>query len=569
MLQALAIRDVVLIDRLDLAFERGLSVLTGETGAGKSILMDALGLALGARGDAGLVRKGATGATVTASFEPAARHPVHALLREHGIEAEGQVILRRTLGADGRSRAFVNDQPASVGLLREIGGTLVEVHGQFESHGLLDIATHRAALDAFAGHSGLVDDVAAAHAAWRAAVEAEATARDDASRAEQDADFLRHALDELDALDPKLGEEAELAQQRAMLGAREKLIDALNGALGDLTAQKGVESHLRTAQRQLERVAAQAAGRLDAALAALDRAAVEAVEAIAQIQAFGASLDLDPQALERAEERLFALRALARKHRIEVDALAGFRADVARRLAAIDDREGFLAALAKTAAAARTRYVSAAGALSKSRAAAADKLDRAVMRELPPLKLEKARFRTLREDLPEGAWNAAGADRIVFEVATNPGSNPGPLDRIASGGELARFMLALKVVLARSASAPTLVFDEVDAGLGGAAAAAVGERLARLAKDVQVLVVTHSPQVAARGSHHWRVAKGSRGAITLTTVAALDTEARREEIARMLSGASITAAARAAADSLLRGESAEGGERGRKKAIPA
>ena len=282
------------------------------------------------------------------------------MLREHGIESEGQVILRRTLGADGRSRAFVNDQPASVGLLREIGETLVEVHGQFESHGLLDVATHRAALDAFAGHGGLVDDVAAAHAAWREAAEAETTARDEAARAVQDADFLRHALDELDALDPKPGEEAELAQQRAMLGAREKLIDALNGALGDLTAQKGVEGHLRTAQRQLERVAAQAAGRLDAALAALDRAAVESVEAIAQIQAFGASLDLDPQALERAEERLFALRALARKHRVDVDALAGFRADVARRLAAIDDREGFLAALAKTAAAARTRYVAAA-----------------------------------------------------------------------------------------------------------------------------------------------------------------------------------------------------------------
>ena len=266
MLQALAIRDVVLIDRLDLAFERGLSVLTGETGAGKSILLDALGLALGARGDAGLVRKGAAGATVTASFEPAPRHPVHAMLREHGIEADGLVILRRTLGADGRSRAFVNDQPASVGLLREIGQALVEVHGQFESHGLLDIATHRAALDAFAAHGALVDDVAAAHAAWRAAADAETAARDEAARAEQDADFLRHALDELDALDPKPGEEAELARQRSMLGAREKLIDALNGALGDLTSQKGVEGNLRTAQRQLERVAAQAAGRLDAAL---------------------------------------------------------------------------------------------------------------------------------------------------------------------------------------------------------------------------------------------------------------------------------------------------------------
>jgi DNA repair protein RecN (Recombination protein N) len=561
MLQALAIRDVVLIDRLDIAFERGLSVLTGETGAGKSILLDALGLALGARADAGLVRKGATTATVTASFEPPARHPVHGLLREHGIETDGTVILRRTLGADGRSRAFVNDQPASVGLLREVGQSLVEVHGQFDTHGLLDVATHRAALDAFAAHEALAEEVATAHAAWRAAAEAETAARNDASRAEQDAEFLRHALDELDALDPKPGEEAELAQQRAMLGAREKLVDALNGALGDLTSQKGVESHLRTAQRQLERVSAQAAGRLDAALTALDRAAVEAVEAIAQIQAFGRSLELDPQALERAEERLFALRALARKHRVEADGLAALRADVARRLAAIDDREGVLAALAKATAAARTRYVAAAETLSKSRIAAAEKLDKAVMRELPPLKLEKAQFRSLREALPESGWSATGIDRIVFQVATNPGSDPGPLDRIASGGELARFMLALKVALARSASAPTLIFDEVDAGLGGAAAAAVGERLARLARDVQVLVVTHSPQVAARGLHHWRVAKGSRGATTLTTVAALDATARREEIARMLSGASVTAAARAAADSLLRGEAAGNGKK--------
>jgi DNA repair protein RecN (Recombination protein N) len=567
MLQALAIRDVVLIDRLDLDFERGLSVLTGETGAGKSILLDALGLALGARGDAALVRKGAASAIVTASFEPAPRHPVRTLLTEQGIESEGPVILRRVLGADGRGRAFVNDQPASVGLLRQIGALLVEIHGQFDNHGLLDTATHRAALDAFAGHGDAVAEVGRLYTAWSDAREVETAARDQAARAVQDADFLRHALEELDALDPKPGEEAELAEQRAMLGAREKLIDALNGALADLTAQKGVEGGLRAAQRQLERVSPQAAGRLDAAIAALDRAAVEAVEAVAQIQAFGASLDRDPQALERAEERLFALRALARKHRVGVDALAALRADVAQRLAAIDDRDGHLAALGKAASAARAKYLAAAEALSQAREAAAEKLARAIARELPPLKLEKARFRARRETLPEGGWHAEGIDRVVFEVATNPGSDPGPLDRIASGGELARFMLALKVVLARSTSAPTLIFDEVDAGLGGAAAAAVGERLARLARDVQVLVVTHSPQVAARGSHHWRVAKSSRGATTTTSVESLDMAARREEIARMLSGASITAAARAAADSLLRGETTD--DKPTKKAVRA
>lgn len=567
MLQALAIRDVVLIDRLDLSFERGLSVLTGETGAGKSILLDALGLALGARGDAGLVRKGATTATVTASFEPSPQHPVRALLGEHGIEADGPVILKRVLGADGRGRAFVNDQPASVGLLRQIGALLVEIHGQFDNHGLLDSATHRAALDAFAGAAEAVAETGRLHAAWRKAGEAEAAARDQAARAVQDADFLRHALEELDALDPKPGEEAELAEQRAMLGGREKLIEALNGALAELATQKGVEGNLRSAQRQLERVLPQASGRLDAAIAALDRAAVEAVEALAQIQAFGASLERDPHALERAEERLFALRALARKHRVEVDKLAALRAEVAQRLAAIDDREGHLAVLAKATTAARTTFLAAAESLSKTREAAADKLARAVSRELAPLKLEKARFRTRRETLPESGWHAEGIDRVVFEVATNPGSDPGALDRIASGGELARFMLALKVVLARSTSAPTLIFDEVDAGLGGAAAAAVGERLARLAKDVQVLVVTHSPQVAARGGHHWRVAKSSRGATTTTTVESLDDGARREEIARMLSGASITAAARAAADALLRGESGE--EKAVKKAARA
>jgi DNA repair protein RecN (Recombination protein N) len=522
---------------------------------------------LGARGDAGLVRKGAAAATVTACFEPSAKHPVRALLTEHAIESDGPVILRRSLGADGRSRAFVNDQPASVGLLRQISALLVEVHGQFDNHGLLDIATHRAALDAFAGHGEAVAQVGTLHAAWRAALEAETEAREQAARAVQDADFLRHALAELDGLDPRPGEEAELAEQRAMLGGREKLIEALNGALADLNAHKGVEGSLRAAQRQLERVLPQAAGRLDAAIAALDRAAVETVEALAQIQAFGASLDRDPQALERAEERLFALRALARKHRVEVDALAALRTDVARRLAAIDDRDGHLAALAKASAAARGQYLAAAQALSKDREAAAERLGRAIARELPPLKLEKARFRARREVLPESGWNAEGIDRIVFEVATNPGSDPGALDRIASGGELARFMLALKVVLARSTSAPTLIFDEVDAGLGGAAAAAVGERLARLARDVQVLVVTHSPQVAARGSHHWRVAKSSRGATTTTTVESLDQAARREEIARMLSGASVTAAARAAADALLRGESAD--EKATKKAVRA
>ncbi len=551
MLVGLSIRDYVLIDRLDLEFARGLSALTGETGAGKSILLDALGLALGARGDSAAVRKGAGAASVTASFDLPPRHAALQLVRDQSIEPEGPLLLRRTLSADGRSRAFVNDQPVSVGLLREIGRLLVEVHGQFENQGLLDPATHRAALDLHGNLEALVSEVSELHAAWRSTASAEAEARELATRAESDQEFLRYGLAELDALDPQPGEEQTLAERRALLAAREKLAEALAGAVAELSAHKGAEGALRAAQRALERVAPQAQGRLDPAIAALDRAAIEAGEAFRELQSIAARFDVDTGGLEQAEERLFALRAVARKHRVAVDQLAALRDELHQKLAAIDNRQDRLARLTAATAEARARYASAAEGLAKARATAAERLDKAVARELPPLKLDKAQFRTIIEHLPETNWGPSGMDRVAFTVATNPGAELGPLAKIASGGELARFMLALKVVLARNTSAPTLIFDEVDSGIGGATAAAVGERLARLARDVQVLVVTHSPQVAARADHHWRVSKRAKGERPSTLVEALGETSRREEIARMLSGARITDAARAAAASLL------------------
>lgn len=564
MLQGLAIRDVVLIDRLDLTFEAGLSALTGETGAGKSILLDALGLALGGRGDAGLVAKGAAQASVAASFTVDAKHPARRLLAERDLDTgdDDALILRRVLGADGRSRAFVNDQPVPVGTLRDLAKVLVEVHGQFDTHGLLDPATHRVALDTFGALGDEAERVAGFSAAWRAAASAEGEARERATKAATDEAFLRHAVDELDKLDPKAGEETELAQKRLLLASREKLIEAITAARAELAAGKGAEGALRSAERLLQRIAPQASGKLDRAMAALDRAAIEAADAVAEVEALEHALDLDASGLETVEERLFALRALARKHRVEVDRLADLKAEFEARLTALDDGEEGLKRLAAATATARAVFLEGAKELSNARRAAAQRLDKAIAKELPPLKLDKAKFRTRVEELPETAWGPQGIDRIAFEVATNPGADLGPIDRIASGGELARFMLALKVALhrpgkgAKRAGGLTLIFDEVDSGIGGAVAAAVGERLAGLAENAQILVVTHSPQVAARASHHWRVIKKTAGRGAATAVDALDAKARREEIARMLSGASVTDAARAAADSLLAGSDA-------------
>lgn len=555
MLASLSIRDVVLIEKLDLEFASGLSVFTGETGAGKSILLDSLSLTLGARADSGLVRHGAPQLTVIAEFDPPPFHPARVLLSAQDVDAQdGPLVLRRVVTADGRSRAYVNDQAISVGLLRKVGDELVEIHGQFESHGLLDDATHLPVLDAFAGLAEMRGAVKAAWTTWREAAKTRAQAEEALKRARADEENLRHAHDELQALAPKPGEEAELAANRAMMQHAEKLIEAMNAAQAALSAKGEVEASLRSAQRTLERVADRAEGKLDPVITALDRAAQEAAEASGLLERVSAEVDLDPRALEKAEERLFALRATARKHGIEVDGLAALRDDLACQLAALDGTGDDVGKLAKAEQAARAAYMEAARALSKARSEAAARLDAAVAAELPPLKLDKAKFVTSVAAEDEANWGPDGMDKVAFLVATNPGTPPAALGKVASGGELSRFMLALKVVLAQSSSTPTMVFDEVDSGIGGAVAAAVGERLGRLGKGVQVLVVTHSPQVAARGAQHYRVAKTEvESGRVATSVAQLSAGERTEEIARMLSGENVTDHARAAAAALIVG----------------
>jgi DNA repair protein RecN (Recombination protein N) len=554
MLTTLSIRDVVLIGRLDLSFHSGLCVLTGETGAGKSILLDSLGLALGIRAEARLVRHGAEQASVTAAFEIAPDHPVRALLSERGIaDDDGGLVLRRVLGKDGRSKAFINDQPVSVQLLKETGEGIVEIHGQFESQHLLNEAAHRGFLDSYGGLEKDLNKVRDTHGSWRDATGARLRAKAEMEAAQRDRDYLTHAVEELNALDPKPGEESDLARQRTLMMNAEQLVEAMNAAAADLRDDGGAISGLEKALRHLEQVADKSDGGLADTIAALSRAVSESAEADGLLEGAAASLDMDPKVLEQAEERLFALRALARKHATDVDDLAALMQKLAGRLQALDDGDARLAELTKAESDARDAYVKAAEKLSRARKKAAVKMDKALGRELKPLKLEKAKFMTQIEDMDENAWGAEGRDRVAFQVQTNPGSPAGPLAKISSGGELARFTLALKAVLAEADPVPTLVFDEVDSGVGGAVAAAVGERLAGLAGGVQVLVVTHSPQVAAQGSHHWLVSKSEADPGVLTTVDALNDEGRKEEIARMLAGATITDKARAAAESLLEG----------------
>lgn len=556
MLTELSIRDVVTVDRLDIAFAGGLCVLTGETGAGKSIVLDALGLALGGRADAALIRKGADKLTVSAAFVLPRKHPAFALLAEQDLAADDDsIVLRRTLSADGRSKAFVNDQPVTVSLLRNLGAQLVEVHGQFEAHGLLDPATHMGALDAYraATAKGAAPDTAcnAAWNTWRAATAALKSAQDLLAAAVAEEETLRHHARELNQLAPQAGEEQELAATRAVMRHGEAITKALAEARTAVADATDVENALRTGLARINRVAPQAEGRLNTLVQAFERAAIEAGEALRELDRAEADMDADPAALERAEERLFALKAAARKHGCAVDALPALRDVFKAKLAALDTGAGDIKRLASAEKTARLAYEQTAGVLSKARSAAAAAFDKQMAKELAPLKLDKATFRTVVAPKPEAAWNQHGLDRVAFEVATNPGTPPGPLDKIASGGELARFMLALKVVLAGTQDRAALIFDEVDAGVSGATANAVGERLARLAKDVQVLVVTHAPQVAARGDHHWRVSKQSKGGSTTTRVDQLDAAARREEIARMLAGEKVTDEARAAATKLM------------------
>ncbi|HSR56299.1 MAG TPA: DNA repair protein RecN [Alphaproteobacteria bacterium] len=553
MLRRLSIRDVVLVDRLELNFTGSFGVLTGETGAGKSILLDALGVALGARAESRLIRSGADKAQVSATFELPDDHPALGLLTERDLPVDETLILRRVVGTDGRSRAYVNDEPVSAGLLASLAAVLVEIHGQHETQGLLNTATHRALLDGFAGHGELLARVREAWEALSAARMAEAASRTAIAEAKRDEELLRHEVAEIEALEPQPGEEERLADERRFRMAGEKLAQSLQDAEAGLTADTGVESAINVALRALERSRGDAAGRFDAAIAALERAAMEAADALGEIRDAAATLTGEPGRLSEVEDRLFALRAVARKHEVSADELARHGAELAARLAAIEDSDAELGRLAKARQAAEDAYATAAKRLSASRAKAAAGLETSMSKELPPLKLEKARFRVTLSPLDEQNLGAEGAERVMFEIAANPGSEPGPLNKVASGGELARIMLALRVVLAADGTVPTLVFDEVDSGISGATADAVGERLARLGTRLQVLVVTHSPQVAARGDQHWRVEKQGGKKTTATRVEELAIGDRREEIARMLAGATVTDEARAAADRLLTG----------------
>jgi DNA repair protein RecN (Recombination protein N) len=550
MLTRLVIHDVVLIEKLALTLAPGLNVFTGETGAGKSILLDALGLALGERSDAGLIRTGAAQAAVTAEFSLPDDHAVFALAAEQGLSADNPLILRRVIGKDGKSRAFINDQPVSIGLLKQFGEQLLEIHGQFEAHGLLNPASHRGLLDAFAGLGGLKNKAATSFAAWKTAEEKQRNASSERERARAEEDFLRAAVIELDELAPQAGEADKLAERRTHLQHREKVLDALQIAEQALGGERGAAPALTQAGKAVARIADKAAG-LQELLASIDRAANETSEATQQLERFLAGIDAEPDALQNIEERLFALRACARKHGMQPDALPDLQRNLAARLSLLSDQGDQLAALAKETTAARHAYRKFAEELSAKRKQAAIQLEKAIAKELPPLKLERAQFKIDIAPLPEEQANAEGIDRVSFLASTNPGTMPGPMQKIASGGELARFMLALKVVLSAADPVPVLVFDEVDSGIGGAVASAVGERLARLAEHVQILVVTHSPQVAARGAHHLRVTKQARAKQTATDVETLDLKSRREEIARMLAGSQVTDAARKAAVSLM------------------
>jgi DNA repair protein RecN (Recombination protein N) len=552
MLVQLSIRDIVLIDRLDLEPSEGLTVLTGETGAGKSILLDAFALALGARGDGSLVREGQPQGQVTAVFSLKAGHPALAAAQAQEIEVEGELILRRVQMGDGRTRAFVNDQPVSVQTLRAVAASLVEIHGQHDDRALVDPAMHRALIDAAGGLEG---DVAAVRKAWAAAREARQALADEEARiakARADADYLRHAHAELTKLAPEPREEEELAARRSAMQQSEKVVSDLRDADDALTGEHAPGSLLHGVMRRLERRAQQAPQLVEPSLKALE-GALNAVDLAAQAVSDALrACDFDPRELEQIEERLFALRAAGRKYSVPVDDLPALAARFDSDLASLDAGEARLIALALAADSAQAHYRTLADALSAARVKAAAALDKKVNGELKPLKLEQARFTTQVASEPDNA-GSDGVDRVEFWVQTNPGTRPGPLMKVASGGELARFMLALKVVLADRGSAPTLVFDEIDTGVGGAVADAIGQRLARLAARVQVLAVTHAPQVAARASGHLRIAKSAadKGKRVATRVEPLAEDARREEIARMLAGATITEEARAAARRLI------------------
>jgi DNA repair protein RecN (Recombination protein N) len=546
LLAALTIRDIVLIEQAALEFAPGLNVLTGETGAGKSILLDSLGLAVGGRGRAS-VRAGAGQGSATAVFEPDARHPARALLNEQAMTSDGEIVLRRTLSSDGRSRAFINDEAVGVGLLKDLGGLLLEVHGQQDDRGLFDTATHRVLLDGFGGLNGDAQTVAALYAdlaTARAVLEALQAL---AERAQMEAEYVRAAATELSEFDPQAGEEVKLAGERALMQNASRIAEDVSSALESLSGERGAETGLAQAMKKLSRMNEEARKIAAPAEAALEQAYALAEEARRELDSLLSRLDTDTNALEKAEERLFALRALARKYGVATEGLPGLRDEFAAKQDALVSGGSQIMKAQVTVVAARDAYLAAARKLSKAREGAAKKLEAAVAGELTPLKLDHAKFRVALDKLDDDQGTAGGLEKIAFEIATVEGAAFGGLAKIASGGELARFSLALKVALAQVSSPAAMVFDEVDRGVGGAVADAVGMRLQRLAETTQVLLVTHSPQVAARAARHFRISRDK----DKTRIEMLDDAQRLEEVARMLSGAKVTDEARAAAKRLM------------------
>ncbi|MEM6409349.1 MAG: DNA repair protein RecN [Pseudomonadota bacterium] len=549
MLRALDIRDILIIDRLELGFQPGLNVLTGETGAGKSILLDALGFVLGWRGRAELVRQGAEQGEVVAEFDLPADHPALGVLEDAGLPTDDTLILRRVNSRDGRKTAYVNDRRCSGDVLRQLSETLVELHGQQDDRGLLNPRNHLVLLDSFAELAPLRETVRSAWRTWRAAQKALDTAQDAAARAREDEAFLRHAVAELDQLAPEPGEDAELDGRRRMMQAAERIREDVARAQAALGSD-GAEGAASDALRWLDSISESAEGGLDDAMAALGRAMVELDEAASGVARFADMLVFNPHELEDVEERLFAIRGLARKHGVQPDDLGTFAEDLRQKLAIVDRSDADITAAQGAVQDAQTAFEKAAHALRETRKKAAQRLDAAMIAELVPLKLDRAQFFT---DVAAVDPGPDGIDAVTFTVATNPGAPAGALNKIASGGELSRFLLALKVCLTDQASGITMIFDEIDRGVGGATADAVGRRLAQLSEQSQVLVVTHSPQVAARAAHHWQVAKRVEDDMTLSTVTPLSGAARVDEIARMLSGDRISQEARAAAEKLMTG----------------
>lgn len=551
MLLNLAIKNIVLIDSLNIPFENGFSVLTGETGAGKSILLDALNLALGNRAEARLVRAGEKQGEVSAEFSIKNNKLVKLMLDEQGIEAEDSLILRRVVYADGKSKAFINDSPISLNLLNQVSENLVEYHGQHDQKGLMNSGSHIIILDEYGGLGSEVANISASFVEWNRLQDEFAETKAKAEKAKAEEEYLRHVYAELTKLSPEEGEEEKLAEQRTLMMNRGKIIEALKDAMAELTGEVDVAGAIRNAERILERNSAQSGGSFDSALVALERAGNEVSEAISEIERTANEMEMDESTLESIEERLFALRAASRKYGRPVSELNSYAKEVAEQVELIESQDEKLEKLQKDVSQAKSSYHSIAEKLSKKRTAAAKKLEKAVEDELSPLKMAGSKFKVTLQNLPEEQWRESGMDKVAFEVSTNPGAPFGPINKIASGGELSRFMLALKVALSDVNSIPTLIFDEIDTGIGGAVADAVGKRLAKLAKNFQVMCVTHQPQVASYGEHHMRVEKSGKGGQVTTKINMLSDKDRNEEIARMLAGAAVTDEARAAALKLM------------------